>query len=57
MHLDLKELSMQKTNGFETICVRVAGARDHHLTNEAFTLFQIIQHFDVGQFQALSFIS
>lgn len=57
MHLDLKDLSMQKTNGFETICVKVAGARDHHLTNEAFTLFQIIQHFDVGQFQALSLIS
>lgn len=50
MHLDLKELSMQKTTGFESICVGMAGACDHQLNNETFALFQIIQHFDVEQF-------
>lgn len=55
MHLDLKELSMLKTTGFETSWVRMAGACDQ-VNNETFTLFQIIQHFDVERFQALSLI-
>lgn len=29
-------------------------ARDPQLNNETFSLFQIVQHFDVEQFQALS---
>lgn len=57
IHLDLKELSVQKATGFETNCVRMTGARDHQLNNETFSLFQIVQHFDVEQFQALSLIS
>lgn len=55
--MDLKELSVQKTTGFETNCFRMTGACDHQLNNETFSSFQIVQDFDVEQFQALSLIS
>lgn len=48
---------MQKSAEFEAVCVWMSGGGDRQLNNETFTLFQLIQRFDVEQFQALRLIS